>query len=170
MTKEDVKPDTPNWEVYAASKTLAEQAAWDFAESHPELDLTTSQSLIFCSPTTSHLLLTSPPAFHLWASRASPRSVRPIRPQHQQVALPANRQANRDICRSHFTTRRRCSRCRNSRCARSFRTGAAPRRGKAKAARPCPWRIVHLDGRCEAPRSCAPGAERSTCRGWESEC
>ena len=49
VSKEDVKPDTPNWDVYAASKTLAERAAWDFAESHPDLDLTTRKSLFLVS-------------------------------------------------------------------------------------------------------------------------
>ena len=42
VRREDIKPDTSPIEAYAASKTLAERAAWEFSESHPELDLITS--------------------------------------------------------------------------------------------------------------------------------
>ncbi|KAF8528742.1 hypothetical protein JB92DRAFT_2805139 [Gautieria morchelliformis] len=41
VSKEDVTPDAPAITTYAASKTLAERAAWEFAEAHPEIDLIT---------------------------------------------------------------------------------------------------------------------------------
>jgi hypothetical protein len=48
VTREDaVSHDTTLSMRYRASKTLAEQAAWEFAESHPEMDLTTRAFSIF---------------------------------------------------------------------------------------------------------------------------
>jgi len=39
VTEEALKPDAPPFEVYAASKTFAEHATWDFVKSHPEMDV-----------------------------------------------------------------------------------------------------------------------------------
>ena len=62
VSKEDVKPDSPKSYVYAASKTLAERAAWDFAESHPDLDLTTRKSLFLLGGVpTNHFKPVIPP-------------------------------------------------------------------------------------------------------------
>jgi hypothetical protein len=48
---EALKPGLLPLQVYAASKALAERAAWDFVESHPEIDLITRELL----PLSQHL-------------------------------------------------------------------------------------------------------------------
>ncbi|KAF8578920.1 NAD(P)-binding protein [Ramaria rubella] len=35
----NVQPDMGPWQLYAASKTLAERAVWDFGDAHPEMDI-----------------------------------------------------------------------------------------------------------------------------------
>ena len=43
-TKEDVLAgDKDPFYVYAASKAIAERSLWEWAESHPEIDVTTSE-------------------------------------------------------------------------------------------------------------------------------
>jgi len=59
-TKEDVKPDTPAIDAYTASKALAERAAWDFAESHPELDLITILPPFIFGPLPRALVVSDP--------------------------------------------------------------------------------------------------------------
>ncbi|KAF8583083.1 NAD(P)-binding protein [Ramaria rubella] len=37
----NVEPGMNPWQLYAASKTLAERAVWDFGDAHPEMDIVT---------------------------------------------------------------------------------------------------------------------------------
>ena len=46
MTKETALSSNSNGVVYAASKKFAELAVWEWAEAHPDVDVTTSQSTI----------------------------------------------------------------------------------------------------------------------------
>lgn len=46
VTKEE--DTTPNMmDIYAKSKTIAELSAWEFADAHPELDLSTRKTVLF---------------------------------------------------------------------------------------------------------------------------
>ena len=46
MTKEDALHSDQKGIAYAASKKYAELAVWEWAEAHPDVDVTTSKSTI----------------------------------------------------------------------------------------------------------------------------
>ena len=46
VTKEDVLHSDDKYVIYAASKKYAELAVWEWAEAHPDVDVTTSKSMI----------------------------------------------------------------------------------------------------------------------------
>ena len=46
MTKEDALNSDEKQVTYAASKKYAELAVWEWAEAHPDVDVTTSKSII----------------------------------------------------------------------------------------------------------------------------
>ena len=46
MTKEDALHSDKKGDTYAASKKYAELAVWEWAEAHPDVDVTTSKSTI----------------------------------------------------------------------------------------------------------------------------
>ena len=50
MTKEDVLHSDDKYVIYAASKKYAELAVWEWAEAHPDVDVTTSKSIIIVLP------------------------------------------------------------------------------------------------------------------------
>jgi nucleoside-diphosphate-sugar epimerase len=50
VTKEDVLHSDEKWVTYAASKKYAELAVWGWAEAHPDVDVTTSKSIILFFP------------------------------------------------------------------------------------------------------------------------
>ena len=55
MTKEVALHSDDKAVVYAASKKYAELAVWEWAEAHPDVDVTTSKSiLLFFTPTLSY--------------------------------------------------------------------------------------------------------------------
>ena len=50
VTKEDGLESDEKQVTYAASKKYAELAVWEWAEAHPDVDVTTSKSIISFSP------------------------------------------------------------------------------------------------------------------------
>ena len=48
MTKEDAFHSNEKWVAYKAAKKHAELAVWEWAEAHPDVDVTTSE--LYCSP------------------------------------------------------------------------------------------------------------------------
>ena len=49
-SKEEIIASNDSFLVYGASKTLAEQALWKFADVHPEIDITTCKQCPFVIP------------------------------------------------------------------------------------------------------------------------
>ena len=49
MTKENALDSDSKLVAYAASKKYAELAVWEWAEAHPDVDVTTSKSIVYCS-------------------------------------------------------------------------------------------------------------------------
>ena len=47
MTKEDALNSGDKFVIYTASKKYAELALWEWAEAHPNVDLTTSKPIAF---------------------------------------------------------------------------------------------------------------------------
>ena len=47
MTKENALDSDEDWVAYEAAKKYAELAVWEWAEAHPDVDVTTSQ--LYCS-------------------------------------------------------------------------------------------------------------------------
>ena len=50
VTKEDALLSDNKHIIYAASKKYAELAVWEWAEAHPDVDVTTSKSIIIVLP------------------------------------------------------------------------------------------------------------------------
>ena len=50
MTKEDALHGDDNTLIYAASKKYAELAVWEWAEAHPDVDVTTSKLITLVLP------------------------------------------------------------------------------------------------------------------------
>jgi nucleoside-diphosphate-sugar epimerase len=46
LTKEDALHSDVKIDVYSVSKKYAELAVWEWAEAHPDVDVTTSKSII----------------------------------------------------------------------------------------------------------------------------
>ena len=46
MSKEDALHSNENWVAYEAAKKYAELAVWEWAGAHPDVDVTTSKSII----------------------------------------------------------------------------------------------------------------------------
>ena len=73
MTKENGLHSDEKHVTYAASKKYAELAVWEWAEAHPDVDITTSKSviLLFFYPPKAvlQILLNSTPTLHLRSIR-----------------------------------------------------------------------------------------------------
>ena len=70
MTKEDALHSDENWVAYEAAKKYAELAVWEWAKAHPEVDVTTSKSIILSPKSLSYkILLNSTPTLHLRSIR-----------------------------------------------------------------------------------------------------
>ena len=69
VTKEDALHDEDSNVAYQASKKYAELAVWEWAEAHPDVDVTTSKSIIlfFALKLSLQLSLNSTPNLHLWS-------------------------------------------------------------------------------------------------------
>ena len=71
MTRENGLHSDEKHVTYAASKKYAELAVWEWAEAHPDVDVTTSKSIIlfFPSKLVLQIPLNSTPILHLRSIR-----------------------------------------------------------------------------------------------------